>query len=98
MGFELLGSNVYFGHLEIDLLARDGERLLVVEVRYRKPGALVGALSSIGKTKQARLVEAARRAFAVHTWAKTVRIDVMVVSGKPGMFESEYLPGAIVAE
>lgn len=45
---------------EIDLVARDGEVLTFVEVRFRSDGAVVPPLSTIGAGKRARIVRAAR--------------------------------------
>jgi putative endonuclease len=44
---------------EIDLVARDGETLVFVEVRLRRGGEFGGAAASITAAKQARIVTAA---------------------------------------
>ena len=60
-GFQILATNLRVGRCEIDLLARDGPVVVVVEVRARGPGSFVRALDSIDAAKQARLRSAARR-------------------------------------
>jgi len=45
---------------EIDLVCRDGESLVFVEVRLRSRGDFGGAAASITAAKQARIVMAAR--------------------------------------
>lgn len=56
----MLGSNLRVGRFEIDVLAADGDVLVIVEVRTRGPGAFVRALDSIDARKRARLRLAGR--------------------------------------
>lgn len=49
---------------EIDLICREGETLVFVEVRLRKNRQFGGAAESITATKQARIVHAARHYLA----------------------------------
>jgi putative endonuclease len=60
-GIEILGTNVRAGRLEVDVLARDGEVVIVVEVRTRGRGAWQRALDSIDGKKQMRLRHAGER-------------------------------------
>jgi putative endonuclease len=81
-GFELLRRNLRVGAYEIDLLARQGALVVVVEVRTRKPGALVPAFASVGAPKMRRL-----RAAVQLLWARLrhdptierIRVDVAAV-------------------
>lgn len=59
-GLQLLDRNFHCRLGEIDLIMRDGEELVFVEVRHRGPGALVDAASSVDAHKQRRLIQAAR--------------------------------------
>ena len=101
-GFVILGQNVRFGALEIDVVARSGELLALVEVRSRKPGAMVGALASIGPKKQARLVAAAARVLAAPPFpldgVERVRLDVCIVHLSKGTAAIEHFPAAITAQ
>jgi putative endonuclease len=97
-GLEILARNRRYGALEIDLLARLGALLIVIEVRFRRPGAMVSPLASITKIKQQRLVRAAELALREFSWAERVRIDVAVVDGIPGAFGFAWYPGAVIAE
>jgi putative endonuclease len=58
-GFSVLATNARFGPLEADLVVRRGELLALVEVRARRPGAIVGAFASVGAAKRRRLRRAA---------------------------------------
>lgn len=46
-GFQIEARNLRLGRLELDLLARKGPLLVVVEVRARGPGALQGPFASV---------------------------------------------------
>jgi putative endonuclease len=83
-GFVVLGRNVRVGRLEIDLLARDGDVVAVIEVRTRGPGAWQRGLDSIDAAKRARLRQAGaalwRTRFAAEAWAERMRFDAASVS------------------
>ena len=68
---------------EIDLVMLEREVLVFVEVRYRRSGGYGGALASITKTKQQRLISAAHVWFAAHPWdtGRPCRFDVMAFEG-----------------
>lgn len=44
---------------EIDLVMREAQVTVFVEVRFRRPGSLVSAVESVGRQKQLRLARAA---------------------------------------
>lgn len=67
---------------ELDLVMRDGEMLVVVEVRYRKSEQYGGALASITPQKQARIIAATQHYVIIHKLNHlSVRFDVVAVSG-----------------
>ncbi len=61
---------------EIDLIMRDGDCLVFVEVRYRSRDDFGGALSSVDARKQRRLILAARHYLARSGWSGPCRFDV----------------------
>jgi putative endonuclease len=93
---------VRLGALEIDVVARKDELIALVEVRTRKPGAMVGALASIGPKKRARLVAAAARVLVTPPFpldgVERVRLDVCVVHLSKGDVTIEHFPAAITAQ
>lgn len=58
-GLTLLARNLWCRAGEIDLVMRDGDTLVFVEVRARARTRYGGAAASIGREKQARLARAA---------------------------------------
>ena len=64
---------------ELDLVCRDGDYLVVVEVRARGSDALYSAAESIGPHKRRRIVQATRHFLMLHgEWqAAPIRFDVV---------------------
>ena len=81
-GAEVLERNYRRRLGELDVIAREGDTLLIVEVRTRSTNAYGGAAASIDGRKRRRIVRAAqqllqqRRSLA----RLAVRFDVIVVS------------------
>ena len=82
-GLEILECNLRLGYLEIDILAREGDQIVVVEVRTRGAGAWQSALGSIDRVKRKRLVKAAtllwQRRFASDASLRAIRFDAIAV-------------------
>jgi putative endonuclease len=86
-GLEILARNVRVGRLELDVVARDGPVIAVVEVRARGPGAWVRPLDSIDARKRTRVRRAGERLwrerFARDPGVERMRFDVAAVSLLP---------------
>ncbi len=54
-GWPIVGRNLRLGRLELDLVARDGRTVVVVEVRTRGTGAYTSAFGSIDWAKRRRI-------------------------------------------
>lgn len=68
---------------EIDLVMRDKDALVFVEVRYRRSSDFGGAAMSVTATKQAKLIHAAQLFLQAHPkYARCVcRFDVVAYEG-----------------
>ena len=64
---------------EVDVIARDGETLVFVEVRLRAGGRFGGALASITERKRRRIVAAARQYLMRYAKAPPCRFDVVAL-------------------
>jgi putative endonuclease len=100
-GFAILAQNLRLGALEIDLVARRGPLVAMVEVRARGAGAYERPFASIAGIKRTRLLYAAerlwRRRVAAMKDVERMRIDVAAVHFEGGRTFVEYVPGAISA-
>lgn len=82
-GLELLDAGWHCRLGELDLVMRDGEVLVFVEVRSRCEGSPVSAVDSIDGRKQARIIRAARAWLSRHPAASEwpARFDVVAIDG-----------------
>lgn len=100
-GFELIGRNVRVGSLELDIVAREGSTLAVVEVRTRGRSAWESALGSVSGMKQRRVRDAAAvlwaSRFSQWPMLERVRFDVAAVDlDAPEGAQIEYVKAAFV--
>jgi putative endonuclease len=80
-GLQVVARNYRTRLGEIDLVARDGEVLVFVEVRMRSSERFGGGAGSIGPLKQKRIVAAARQYLARLPHEPACRFDVITLDG-----------------
>lgn len=80
-GLRLIERNHRCRMGEIDLVMRDGETLVFVEVRMRSNAGFGGAAASIVRSKQQRIVRAAQHFLAGLAEPPPCRFDVVLVEG-----------------
>ena len=80
-GLRLMQRNYRCRGGEIDLVMRDGELLVFVEVRFRNSVAFGGALVSIDQRKRRRLLNAANHFIVNSGWQGPFRFDVVGFDG-----------------
>ncbi len=73
LGFEIVATNLRLGRLEIDVVARDGPVIAVVEVRTRGIGAWTRGLGSVDGKKRRRI-----RLAGARLWQRRYRTDASV--------------------
>lgn len=61
LGLQLVAKNLRVGRLELDLVAREGSVIVVIEVRTRGSGAWTSGFGSIDSEKRARIRRAGER-------------------------------------
>ena len=94
-GFTILHRNYHSRYGEIDLIGENGEYLVFVEVKARKPQAMSSPLESVTPQKQRRLILTAQTYLAEHPTEKQPRFDVAGVEIREGRVVSfEYLENA----
>ena len=77
-GCVVVGRNVKLAFGELDLIVRDGDVVVFVEVRKRK--TRLDALESVGKRKQERLIRAAAAWLERNAPTARARFDVVAVT------------------
>ncbi len=66
---------------ELDLVMRDQQTLVIVEVRYRKSDTYGSALESITASKQGRILNATQHYLNTQKGDCPLRFDVIAISG-----------------
>jgi len=98
-GFSIVATNLRLGALELDIVARHAELVVVVEVRTRGSTAWETGLGSIGAAKRERVRRAGERLwdrrYRDDTSVERMRFDVASVTwGDDGRPTIEYVEAA----
>jgi putative endonuclease len=80
LGWRILDKNVRTGRGELDLIAMDGDELVIVEVRSRRIGKLSPSETTVGPQKIKRLLKSARIYVERTAYLGNWRIDVAAVT------------------
>ncbi len=94
-GFQILETNWRHGHLEVDIIARDGDVLVFVEVKTRGSTWFGAPEEFVDKRKEKLLARAAAAYMEAigHEWA--IRFDVVsVVVGRKGQLQVRHVRDA----
>jgi putative endonuclease len=102
-GFRILWQNLRIGALELDLVAKKGDLVVVVEVRTRGPGSFEKPLASISRTKRRTLLRGVRALWkgriAKMPEVNRIRIDVAAVTrDESGALAIEWIAGAFTED
>jgi putative endonuclease len=81
-GLELIARNYHCRYGEIDLVMRERDIVVFVEVRFRRMGRFGDGIDSVNAGKRAKLVRAASAFLAEHPRLAdaTCRFDVLAIS------------------
>ncbi|HEX4337378.1 MAG TPA: YraN family protein [Polyangiaceae bacterium] len=97
-GAQIVATNLRLGRLELDIVAREGRVVLVVEVRARGPGAWTRGFGSLGTAKRLRIRRAAERLwnrrYLHDPSVDRLRIDAASVTLANGQAIVEYVKAA----
>lgn len=93
-GYQISARNYRFGKAEIDIIARHGETLAIIEVKSRNMGFLEDITTTINPKKQRLLIQAADQYVQEMDLDVEVRFDVITVIKKGANFEIDHLKNA----
>src|SRR5688572_21754783 len=77
MGMELVEANWIFLHLEIDIVAKDGDKLVFAEVKTRTSAEYGEPETFVTRAKQKKLIRAANMYLQHKLLENEVRFDVV---------------------
>ena len=78
-GFKILDQNYRFKHLEVDVIAMDGEELVIVEVKTRNSDFMAGPEITVNKTKQNSMVKVANAYIEEQDLDVETRFDIVSI-------------------
>lgn len=82
-GLQFIDRNYQCRHGEIDLIMRDNDTLVFIEVRYRKNAQFGGAAASVDFRKQQRIIATAEHYIQHQRQIATAyRFDVVAISSE----------------
>ena len=95
-GLHLLARNAQARGGELDLVMRDGETVVFVEVRYRRSAAFGGGFASVDRNKRRKLVRAAQLYLGPRPRLARLpcRFDVVEASGDPAAPQLHWMKDA----
>ncbi len=98
-GLRLIARNYHCRYGELDLVVRDGDVVVFVEVRYRSTSAFGDGVDSVGAAKRAKLVRAASAFLAEHPRlaGAACRFDVLAIAGGADAPSIDWLRNAFEA-
>ncbi|HXC04203.1 MAG TPA: YraN family protein [Bacteroidia bacterium] len=80
---------------ELDIIAREGNEVVIVEVKTRTGTQIVDAERAITRQKQARMIKLAHRFILLNAISAEVRFDVLIiVKQAEEMYEIRHIPDA----
>jgi putative endonuclease len=97
LGYVILESNWQYKKFEIDILAKDGNTLVVVEVKTRKNDEYGAPETFVTKAKQRQLIKAINEYVIQKDLDNEIRFDIVAVLTENGMVVVEHIPDAFYA-
>ena len=94
-GFRVLERNWRFRQWELDLICRDGDTVVFVEVKTRRAGSMATPADALDRKKRERLVKAASQYLTRHDlWDEPCRFDLAGVVDTGTSMDVEYFENA----
>jgi putative endonuclease len=97
-GMRLVARNLRLGRLELDIVAREGSVVVVIEVRRRDAGSWTSGISSIDPAKRGRIRRAGERLWKARyrndSSVDRMRFDVASVHYSDEVTSIEYVKAA----
>lgn len=94
-GYRVLDRNWRFRQWELDLVCRDGDTVVFVEVKTRGAGTMGTPMDGLTRSKQTRLVKAASQYLTRHDlWDEPCRFDLVAVVDTDGELVVDHIENA----
>lgn len=87
--YEIVARNIHIGHAEIDIIARDQNITVFIEVRTRKKNALISGYYSISQHKKSVIKNACYK-YIIDNNIDFYRFDVLEIAYTKNDFDINY--------
>ena len=94
LGYIILEHNYRRGHLEIDLIALDGDELVIVEVKSRAYDSILQPEEAVDHKKRQALIRLANEYVKNHNRRENVRFDIVSIVSNTSGTEIRHLKNA----
>jgi putative endonuclease len=94
LGYEILDCNWQFKKFEIDIVAKDLEKIVVVEVKTRKNAEYGSPESFVTRKKQSQLIQAVNHYVNKKQLNNEIRFDIISVLFDGSNLVVEHIPDA----
>lgn len=92
--YTILEKNWVFGHLEIDLIAKNQNTIVFCEVKTRSSDKIIAPQEAVNKLKQKNIIRAANVYICKNGFTLEARFDIITILIKGEDFVLEHIPGA----
>ena len=93
-GYIILEHNYRRGHLEIDLIAQDGDELVIVEVKSRAYYTILQPEDAVDHKKRLALIRLANEYVKTHNRKENIRFDIISIISNVNKTEIKHLKNA----
>lgn len=93
-GYKIIETNWQSGHKEVDIIARKGDQLVIIEVKARKTAFFGEPEEFVTKSKQKLLIAAANHYVEKHNLDLEVRFDIISVLFKGEKYQVNHIEDA----
>ncbi len=94
-GYKILNTNWRVGHLELDIVAQDGDELVIVEVKSRMGEPFEHPVDALSDKKIKKVITAAEAWIQFYNWPGETRFDLILVTiNGSNEFEIEHYDNA----
>ena len=93
-GYKILWQNWRYRHKEVDIIAFEGEELVIVEVKMRSTDYFGDPSEAVTKKKQRFLIEAAEAYLNTRSDEPEVRFDIVSIIAGEGGHSIEHITDA----
>ena len=92
--YSIVSTNYFFNHCEIDIIAKNKEIYIAVEVKLRSVPFIVSPSAAVSMVKQRKIIQVMNRYVQINSIEKEVRFDIISILLCEGSYKIEHLKNA----